>query len=88
MSGKSFALGLCEKWSNPCLEPVLAPELLRKLFGCQANEKVFSPPNKPCRSVMKDCSHLYRALFRLFAKMVRETSCARGIILYCFRRHQ
>jgi len=89
MSGKTFTLRLCEIWSNPCLEPVLAPELLRKLFGCQANEKVFPPPNRVLlHRVMKDCSHPYRVLFRPFAKMVRVASCAHGVILYCLRRHQ
>lgn len=41
MSGESFALSSHESRSNSCLEPTLAPGLLKKLFGCQANEKVF-----------------------------------------------
>jgi hypothetical protein len=43
MSGESLALSSYESRFNSCLEPTLAPELLKKLFGCQANEKVFPP---------------------------------------------
>jgi len=43
MSGKSWTLNLYESRSNSRLEPTLAPGLLKKLFGCQANEKVFPP---------------------------------------------
>jgi hypothetical protein len=48
--------------------------LLEKLFGCQANEKVFHPPNEvSLQPIIKNGSRPYRVLFRLFAKMVRAT---------------
>ena len=43
MSGGSLTLSSYESRSNSYLEPTLAPGLLKKLFGCQANEKVFPP---------------------------------------------
>jgi hypothetical protein len=72
MSGESLVFSSYESRSNSCLEPTLAPGLLKKLFGCQANEKVFAPLKKmSLYSIIKNGSHPYRALFRPFAKMVR-----------------
>jgi proteasome activator subunit 4 len=74
MSGESSVHGLYESGSNSCLEPTLAAGLLKKLFGCQANEKVFPPLNEvSLRPITTNGSRLFRVLFRLFAKMVRET---------------
>lgn len=46
MSGESSVFCLYESRSKSCLEPTLAPGLLKSLFGCQANEKVSLPLNK------------------------------------------
>ena len=74
MSGKSLVFCLHESSSNSRLEPALAPVLLKKLFGCQANEKVFPPLNEVSpQSIIKNGSHPYRVLYRPFAKMVRAT---------------
>ncbi len=74
MSGESLVLSSCESRSDSSLEPTLAPGLLKKLFGCQANEKV-SPPLKDLslQSIMKIGSRPYRVLFHPFAKMVRAS---------------
>lgn len=56
--------------SNFRPEPTLAPELLKKLFGCQANEKVFAFMNNLRLCLIEDTSHLYKVLCHLFARMV------------------
>jgi hypothetical protein len=74
MSGELLVPTSYESRSNSCLEPTLAPALLKKLFGCQANEKVFQVPllkDISLWSITKNGSHPYRVLFRPFAKMVR-----------------
>jgi hypothetical protein len=48
----------------------LAPELLKKLFGCQANEKVVALRMKCQPRLTENTSHLYRVLCHLFARTV------------------
>jgi hypothetical protein len=45
MSGMSWCSGCFENVPKSGSEPTLAPGLLEKLFGCQANEKVLTPQN-------------------------------------------
>lgn len=72
ISGEFSGLSLYESTTNSCSEPTLAPGLVKKLFGCQANEKVFTLLNEVLlQSIIKNGSRLYRVLFRPFAKMVR-----------------
>src|SRR5260370_34943093 len=51
----------------------MAPELIKEVFGCEGNEKVFPPLKVLRKSIIKSGSRLYRVLFRPFAKMVRTT---------------
>lgn len=48
----------------------MAPELLKKLFGCQANEKVIALKIKCQPRLTEDTSHLYRVQCQLFARTV------------------
>jgi proteasome activator subunit 4 len=73
MSGELLMLSSHGSRFNSSLEPTMAPELIKKLFGCQANEKVFPLLKVLPQSIIKNGSRLYRVLFRPFAKMVRTT---------------